>query len=395
MTGELVVPRPIHGVFKTNWYKITTVKKLGLIVNPIAGLGGSVGLKGTDGTSTYRKALEMGAVPRAAPRAVNALRELGRLGDLEVLTYPRPMGEDEARAADLTPIVVGSVGAGDTSPEDTRRAAKELAERGVDLILFAGGDGTARDLCSAIGDSVTALGIPTGVKMYSGVYATTPLAAGRAAAQYLAGEVPHTRLGEVMDIDEVAFREGEVQARLYGYLRVPDDTSNVQVTKSPSHADEGEDILAIAGEVVDSMQDGTLYILGPGTTTKGIADVLGVPKTLLGVDVVLDGKIVASDVTESQLIELLEGGRPAKIVVTAIGGQGHIFGRGNQQIGAGVIGRVGADNVIVVATRRKLGSLGRRPLMVDTGSQEVGRMLSGYIIVTIGRSESAMVRVSD
>ena len=373
----------------------TNVKKLGLIVNPIAGLGGSVGLKGTDGASTYRKALELGAVPRAAPRAVEALRELGRLVGLEVLTYPGPMGEDEAREAGLSHTVIGSFDSDDTSADDTRRAAVEMAERSVDLILFAGGDGTARDLCSAVGDGFPALGIPAGVKMYSGVYATTPRAAGRAAAQFLAGETLHTRLGEVMDIDEEAYRHGDVQARLYGYLRIPDDTSHVQVTKSPSHADEGEDILAIAGEVVDSMQDGWLYILGPGTTTKGIADVLGIPKTLLGVDVVLDGGLVASDVTESQLIELLDGGRPAKIVVTAIGGQGHIFGRGNQQIGADVIRRVGTDNIIVVATRRKLGSLGRRPLMVDTGSREIDRMLSGYIMVTTGRSESAMVKVTD
>ena len=283
----------------------------------------------------------------------------------------------------------------DTSADDTRRAAVEMAERSVELVIFAGGDGTARDLCSAVGDDVPALGIPAGVKMYSGVYATTPRAAGRAAAQFLAGETLHTRLSEVMDIDEEAFRRGDVQARLYGYLRIPDDTSHVQVTKSPSHADEGEDILAIAGEVVDTMQDGWIYILGPGTTTKGIADVLGVPKTLLGVDVVLDGALVASDVTESQLIELLDGGRPAKIVVTAIGGQGHIFGRGNQQIGPDVIRRVGTDNIIVVATRRKLGSLGRRPLMVDTGSRELDGMLSGYLMVTTGRSESAMVKVTD
>ena len=198
--------------------KIKTVKKLGLIVNPIAGLGGAVGLKGTDGATTYRKALEMGAVPRAAPRAVDALRELGRLEDLEVLTYPGPMGEDEAREAGLSPMVVGSVDAGDTSAEDTRRAAQEMAEHDVDLILFAGGDGTARDVFSAVADGVPALGIPAGVKMYSGVYATTPLAAGLAAAQFLAGEVPHTRMGEVMDIDEEAFRHGDVQARLYGYL---------------------------------------------------------------------------------------------------------------------------------------------------------------------------------
>ena len=375
--------------------KIRTVKKLGLIVNPIAGLGGAVGLKGTDGTTTYRKALELGAVPRAAPRAVEALRELGRLDGLEVLTYPGFMGEDEAKEAGLSPTVVGSVVAGDTSAEDTRRAAQEMVKRAVDLILFAGGDGTARDLCSAVGDGVASLGIPAGVKMYSGVYATTPLTAGRAAAQYLLGEAPHMRLGEVMDIDEEAFRRGDVQARLYGYLSIPDDASHVQVTKSPSHADEGEDILAIAGEIVDSMQNGTLYILGPGTTTKGIADVLGVAKTLLGVDVILDGKLVSSDVTESQLLELLDGGRPAKIVVTAIGGQGHIFGRGNQQIGADVIRRVDKENIVVVATCRKLGSLGRRPLMVDTGNREIDRELSGYIMVTTGRAESAMVRVSD
>ena len=285
--------------------------------------------------------------------------------------------------------------AGIPQPDDTRRAAVELAGRCVDLILFAGGDGTARDLCGAVGDGVPALGIPAGVKMYSGVYATTPRAAGRAAAQFLAGETSHTKLGEVMDIDEDAFRDGNVQARLYGYLRVPEDTSHVQATKSPSQADEGEAILAIAGEIVDSMRPDTLYILGPGTTTKGIADVLGVSKTLLGVDAVLDGKIVASDATESELMALMDGGRPAKIVVTAIGGQGHIFGRGNQQIGADVIRRVGRDNLVVVATRRKLGSLGRRPLMVDTGSREVDRMLSGYVMVTTGRAESAMVRVSD
>ena len=371
------------------------MKKIGLIVNPIAGLGGAVGLKGTDGVSTARRALEMGAVPRAAPRAVEALHELSGLDELEALTYPGAMGEDEARLAGLSPTVVGTVDSKDTTAEDTRRAAHELAERSVDLILFAGGDGTARDVFSAVGDGIPALGIPAGVKMYSGVYARTPRAAGRAAAQYLMGEVPHTRLGEVMDIDEEAFREGDVQAQLYGYLRVPDDTSHVQVTKSPSHADEGEDILSIAGEVVDSMTDGWLYILGPGTTTKGIADVLGVSNTLLGVDAVLDGKLVASDVTETQLLTLLDGGRPAKIVVTAIGGQGHIFGRGNQQISADVIRRVGVDNVIVVATRRKLASLERRPLMVDTGSREIDRELSGYIMVTTGRSESAMVRVSD
>ena len=198
-----------------------------------------------------------------------------------------------------------------------------------------------------------------------------------------------------MDIDEDAFRHGRMEARLYGYLRIPDDASRVQAAKSPSAGDETDAVMSIGAEIADSILDGQLYILGPGTTTKGVADALGVPKTLLGVDALIGRKIAALDATESQLMELLNGGRPAKIVVTPIGGQGHVFGRGNQQISADVIRRVGPDNVIVVATRRKLASLRRRLLMVDTGDPELDRMLHGYIEVTTGRAESAMVRISD
>lgn len=371
------------------------MKRLGLIVNPIAGLGGAVGLKGTDGVCTIRKALAMGAVPHAATRAVEALRELAHLDRLEILACPGLMGEDEARTALFSPSVVGPIDDGDTSSEDTRRAAVEMAKRHVDLILFAGGDGTARDLYRAVGDDLPALGIPAGVKMFSGVYATTPRSAGQAAARFLSGDVSRTRLGEVMDIDEDAFHHGDVRTRLRGYLRVPDDTSHIQATKLPSTGGEDDAIPSIAVEVIDSIPEGWICILGPGATTKGVADALGVPNTLLGVDVILDGAVVASDVSESQLMAMLQDGRPAKIVVTAIGGQGHIFGRGNQQISPDVIRRVGRENIIIAATRRKLASLRRRPLMVDTGSREVDGMLRGYVMVTTGRAESAMVMVSD
>lgn len=370
------------------------MKKLGLIVNPIAGLGGSVALKGSDGEDTVRKAKEMGAVPRAPLRAVEALKEAAHVDNLEIITYPGAMGEDEARDAGLEPTVIGSVASDETtSSDDTRRAATEMEKRGVDLILFAGGDGTARDVYEAVGERTPVLGIPAGVKMHSGVYATTPRAAGLAVAQYLDGDSANTRLAEVMDIDEDAFREGRVTARLYGYLRIPEDQAHVQSTKSPSAGSEADAISGIAAQVVDSMLADCLYILGPGTTTRGIAIELGIEKTLLGVDIVLDKKIIAADVTETQLLELLDGERPAKIIVTVIGGQGHIFGRGNQQISAEVIRRVGKKNVVVVATRQKLDDLRRRSLLVDTGDREVDELLRGYVMVTTGRSESAMVRV--
>lgn len=369
------------------------VKRLGLIVNPIAGLGGSVALKGSDGADTIRRAREMGAVSQAPRRAIEALEEMDRIDNLEVVTYWGAMGADEARAAGFEPSIVESSDDPNTSSEDTRRATTAMEKRGVDLILFAGGDGTARDICEIVGERVTVLGIPAGVKMHSGVYATTPRAAGLAAAQFLTDETPNTTLGEVMDIDEEAIRKGRVSARLYGYLRVPDDSAHIQSAKWSSTASEADAITVIAAGVVDSMIDDCLYILGPGTTTRGIADELGIEKTLLGVDVILDGLVVAADVTEAQLLNLLDGKRSAKIVVTVIGGQGHVFGRGDPQISADAIRRVGKENVIVVATRQKLATLGRRPILVDTGDRAVDEMLHGYVKVTTGRNESAMVRM--
>ena len=356
-------------------------------------MGGKVGLKGTDGAAVLHKARELGAVAEAPRRAVESLKSLrGVKGRIELVTFPHEMGEDEATEAGFSPAVVGAMTAGETTAADTRRAARQLADLPVDLILFAGGDGTARDIHDAIGQSVPSFGIPAGVKIHSAVFAVTPRHAGELAAMFLDGTPSQTREAEVMDIDEDAFRTGALAARLYGYLRVPEEASHLQSAKSGGAYVEREALMGIAKEVVEKMDDSCLHIVGPGTTTRAIFEELGLPKTLLGVDVIMNKVLVAADVNESRLRELVAAER-AKIIVTVIGAQGHILGRGNQQITPEIVRRVGKENIVVVADRRKLQALSGRPLLVDTGDPELDRYFSGYVRVTTGFKEYAMARV--
>jgi predicted polyphosphate/ATP-dependent NAD kinase len=367
--------------------------RLGLIVNPLAGIGGRVGLKGSDGAEIQQKALALGAVPQSLNRAIQALEKIKAVHGVEIITYPGEMGEDAARACGLGPTVIGSIRPGETTPEDTRNAAREMLRLRVPLLLFAGGDGTARDVYNAVGEGIPVLGIPAGVKIHSAVFSTHPSSAGELAASYLRGSVAGLREAEVMDVDEEAFREGIVSAKLYGYLRVPFRRSLVQSLKVASGPGERASMEAIAHDVVDGMEDDCLYIIGPGSTTRAIASRLGLDKTLVGVDVVAGGELAATDVNESQLLDLAEG-RRAKIIVTPIGGQGCILGRGNQQISPEVIKKVGKDNIIVVSTAGKIHSLGGRPLWVDTGDRTVDRMLEGHIRVVTGYNEQIIYRVS-
>jgi predicted polyphosphate/ATP-dependent NAD kinase len=369
-------------------------KKLGLIVNPVAGLGGRVGLKGSDGLEIQRQALALGAVPQAAHRAARALERLSQVADqFDLIAYPGEMGEAAATAGGLTPTIIGAIRPGRTTAEDTRQAAKEMLALAVDLLLFAGGDGTARDLCQAVGQALPVLGIPAGVKIHSAVYATSPASAGDLASLYLQGKVVSRREAEVMDVDEDAARQGIITAGLYGYLMIPFLRQLVQSRKAPSGPGEAAAMDAIACQVIDGMESGRLYILGPGTTTRAIATRLGLTKTLIGVDVVLDSRLLAADVNEAQLLVLLQG-RPAQIVVTPIGGQGYLFGRGNQQISPAVIRAVGPENVTVVSTPHKVHSLEGRPFLVDTGASAVDRLLSGYVRVITGSGEQIVYRVS-
>lgn len=370
-------------------------KRLGLIVNPKAGIGGSVGLKGSDGAAIQKQALALGAVPKALNRAIEAIQFLATLrGELEIVTYPGEMGANAAVACGFEPVVIGAITPGETTAADTSQAAGEMMGLGADLVLFAGGDGTARDIYRAVGTNVPVLGIPAGVKIHSAVYATNPKSAGELAAMYLRGQATDLREAEVMDIDEDAVRQGVVSAKLHGYLKIPFQRMLVQSLKSASPPGERLAADAIACAVIDEMAEDWLYIIGPGTTTRAIASRLGLPKTLIGVDVVLNRQLLAADVGERRLLELLEGHR-AKIVITPIGGQGYLFGRGNQQISAEVIRRTGKENIIVVSTLDKIVSLRGRPFLVDTGSHAVDEMLKGYTKVVTGYNQYTVYQVSN
>lgn len=369
--------------------------RLGLIVNPMAGLGGRVGLKGSDGEIVQQQAIALGAQPRAAERAAEALRVLIPLkDDIEILTYPGRMGAEVAERLGFSTQIIGRMEAEESSAQDTRRAAQSMREREVPLILFAGGDGTARDMYDAVGLSVAALGIPAGVKIHSPVYAIHPRAAGELTARFVRGERLAFHEAEVIDLDEEAYRSGIVSTRLYGYLKVPFVRQFVQNAKSASPASEQEAAREIAAFVVGQMQPGVAYIVGPGTTTRAIAACLGLEKTLLGVDVFLDKALLARDVNERQLLEILARYPERKIIVTPIGGQGYLFGRGNQQISPQVIRAVGRENVLVVSTLNKIIALRGRPLLVDTGEAETDRLLQGYVQVITGYEQRLVYRVA-
>ncbi|MFC1950440.1 ATP-NAD kinase family protein [Chloroflexota bacterium] len=371
-------------------------KKLGFIVNPIAGMGGRAGLKGSDGQEIIKRAIELGSKPESPKRASEALKEIIQLKDsIELLTYPHEMGENEAKECGFNPTIIGSVEKGNTTAKDTINAARKLLELNVDLLLFAGGDGTARDVYNVIDSRIPALGIPTGVKIHSAVFATSPANAGRLTAAHLVGKSSVIRLqeAEVVDIDEQAFRENRLSAKLYGYLKVPYERGMTQDAKEGSIAGDEAVMATIADDVINNMKDDYLYIIGPGTTTQSVMEKLGLKNTLLGVDTVHQKKLVGLDLNESQLLRLIEG-KKAKIIVTVIGKQGYIFGRGNQQISAEVIKRVGKENIIVVATPNKIFSLRGNPLLVDTGETAINRILSGYIQVVTGFGERLVLKVA-
>jgi predicted polyphosphate/ATP-dependent NAD kinase len=344
-------------------------KTVGFIVNPIAGMGGAVGLKGTDGQEILTKALSLGAKPVAPARAETFLSELSRFNpDLRLAVGAGNMGEDQAKICGVKPTVLGERKR-QTHSEDTRKTAQIMADGGVDILVFCGGDGTARDILNAVDMRFPVLGVPTGVKMHSAVFAVTPQAAARVTVRFLNGELP-LREAEVMDVDEKAFREGRVSAKLYGYVLAPYEPHLIQANKlaSPMTESELRNQAAIAIYIIEEMKPDVIYVVGPGTTTRTIADLLDAKKTLLGVDLFYNKKIIAHDVNEKQIFKAVNG-KSMQIIVTPIGGQGFVFGRGNQQLSPTVIRQVGLDNVIVVATEGKLRSL--KNLRVDTGDAEL------------------------
>lgn len=362
-----------------------TAKVVGLIINPIAGIGGRVGLKGSDGFLIQQKAYELGAKPLAVKRTIEALSFISSLSDkIAVLTYPDNMGFAALNSLGLSGEVLGEIDPEHTSAADTRRAAQSMLERSVELLVFSGGDGTARDIYEAIGNKIPCLGIPAGVKIHSPVYAINPSAAGQLLFRYLSGEKIEIREAEIIDLDEESYRLGIVKTRLYGYLKVLYLPQFIQGGKVSSPISERSNMMEIAHYVVDCMEDGVLYILGPGTTIRAVTDYLGLEKTLIGVDLLLNRELIAKDVNENQLLSFLTSFSRAKIIVTPIGGQGFIFGRGNQQISPTVIRCVGKENIWILSTLDKILSLKGKPMLVDSGDHTLDLELGGYWQILIG-----------
>jgi predicted polyphosphate/ATP-dependent NAD kinase len=353
-------------------------------------MGGRVGLKGTNGAEIVAKARELNAKPVSPARAVEALRVLKR-GDLkfELITYPHEMGEDEAREAGFDPEVVGKIKSGFTTAEDTKRAVRELSKLGAELVLITGGDGTMGD-ASSTEVKTPLLGIPAGVKMYSDAFANTPGAAGEIVRKFLLEGLP-LREAEVMDIDEEAYRQNRLVAKLTGHVRVPYEPSLLQSGKEGSPTDEAEDQKAIARWVAELMEKERIYILGPGTTTRTVAEELGIRgSTLLGVDLIENRKLLAKDVSEVDILRAVQK-KPATIIVSPIGKQGFILGRGNQQLSLEVVKKVGKKNIMVLATPYKLSIT--PVLKVDTGDKRLDEQLEGYLRVFTGYRRTQMVKV--
>ncbi len=367
-----------------------SAKTLGLIVNPVAGMGGAVGLKGTDGRAVLKKAVSLGAKPIAPARAEFFLSELKFADEkIRLVVGAGNMGEEEAISCGFACTVLGERKK-ETTAEDTREIARKIADAKADLLVFCGGDGTARNILEEIKMDIPVLGVPTGVKMHSSVFAVDTKATAKIAIRFLWGELP-LREAEVMDVDENAFRAGRVSSRLYGYLLTPYEPYLIQGAKMASPITESElrNQAAIAIYIIENMKPDVAYIIGPGTTTRTIGDLLDAKKTLLGVDIFYNKKIVASDVNEQQILEKIRG-KTAQIIVTPIGGQGFIFGRGNQQISPEVIHRVGLDNIVVVTTAGKLRRL--KSLRVDTGDPNLDDAFRAHSLKVVAdyKTEYAM-----
>lgn len=369
--------------------------RLGVIINPYAGLGGTVGLKGSDGATTVAEALSRGAEPRALDRMQRALQVLLPWREqLQLFGFSGDMGESTAAALGLRFNVIGHPSQSMTTAEDTCRAASALVEQGVDLILFAGGDGTARNIADVLGTRQLVLGVPSGVKMHSGVYAITPEGAGQIVQLLLENKLVPIVEQDVKDIDEGAFRMGQVRARFYGQLLVPEEPQFLQQVKnSGAQVDELAQI-DVASEVIEQLADDTLYIVGPGSTTYVLLQQLTLTGSLLGVDLLLNRQLLAIDVTAQAIREAIQRhAGEVHIIITAIGGQGHIIGRGNQQIAPDILRRVGKENIQIIATREKILALQGRPLLVDSHDPELDKAFVGYMPVITGYRERILYPV--
>lgn len=370
------------------------MKKIGFLVNPIAGMGGRVGLKGTDGEGILEKAISLGAVQEAPEKAKKALSKVVELKDkFTIYTASGLMGEIECKELGLNYEVVYNAKE-NSSVSDSRELLKYFLENGIELIFFVGGDGTARDVYSVVEDKIPVIGVPAGVKIHSPVYGNTPEQAGSLLYEVINGvELPVIEK-DVVDIDEEAFRDDRVEVRLYGYLKVPFDQRYLQNKKSQTPQSDNDAQVSIACDVIDEMKEDVFYIIGSGTTPMYIMKELGLPYTVLGVDIIKNKQLVKKDCSERDILEVI-GDERAILVVTPMGGQGYVFGRGNQQLSANVLRKIDKKDIIIIATNGKLQSITSGHLVAYTMDEEVDQKLKGYYRVKIGYEREKMILVDN
>ncbi len=374
--------------------------RLGLIINPVAGIGGRVALKGSDGANIQQLARQLGAEPLAPQRMQEALTPLLDFRDeLEIRTASGEMGERLCREMGFKVDVVYSFDSTFSEPLDTEKALHNCIEKGIDLLLFAGGDGTARNIYQAMQAASRhrlppVIGVPAGCKIHSSVYAVTPTHAGELLSLLVKGRALALTEASVMDIDEDEFRQDRVKARLYGHLNVPAENRFMQNMKQGGIQHEELALQDIAAYMVETMEPDCLYLIGSGTTPRAIMEELGLSSTLLGVDAVCNHQLIANDLTEQGIMQLLDEYPEVRLIITLIGGQGHLFGRGNQQLSPRVIRRLGMQNIDIISTAEKIHSLNGSPIRVDTGEEALNQSLFGMVSVITGYDETTLYRVA-
>lgn len=373
---------------------ISVKKKIGFILNPVAGLGGRVGLKGSDGEQIQEIAKLLGAQPSSPERAKETLALLFPLHEqFDLITAAANMGEFAAREIGFEPQIVPIRNYQKTTAQDTVDVATTMARIGVDLILFAGGDGTARDIYQVIQARIPVVGIPAGVKIFSAVFAYTPKSAGLLVRDFITRNKVLYKEAEIIDLDEDAYRNGVINTKLYGFLRIPYYPHLIQNQKIPSQEHDNYQIEAIAQKVIEEMEHETVYALGAGTIPNVIGKILGIEKTPVGIDLIKNKALIAKDVNEQNLLEVLKS-NSLKIIITPIGGQGFLFGRGNQPFSSRVLDKVLKEDIIVVSLVSKINELRGKPLRVDTGDVQIDQKFCGYIPIITGYRDKIIYRVT-
>ncbi|MCK4902259.1 MAG: ATP-NAD kinase family protein [Thermoplasmatales archaeon] len=372
--------------------------KIGFVVNPVAGMGGKVGLKGTDGV--LKQAIKLGAKPIAPNKAVETIEEFiskYSKDDIHWFTCSEEMGADELKKAGITEMeIVYTSSSKDTKSNDTKNACKEFLKKQVDLIIFCGGDGTARDIFEIVKTKIPILGIPSGVKMHSGVFGVNTSATAKMLHEFVN---KHLTIGEaeIMDLDEERYRKGEWNIRLFGIAKGIVEPTYVQVGKTSFESVSDDEIKdELTEHIIDEIEQNKdyLFLFGSGGTIDYIAKKLDINNTLLGIDAVYNKNVVGSDLNEEGILKLLENYPKAKVILSPIGAQGFILGRGNLQLSSKVIEKIGLDNIIVVSTPSKLASTPY--IRVDTGDKKLDQLFAKkeFMMIVIGYRLSRVVKIT-